>query len=68
MIAVTTTAKTKTNLQEIFFNDLFPFNFFCCSFNKSHFTRYHHTKAPDNLLNGSLAKLFMQPDRSDAGN
>jgi hypothetical protein len=66
MMAVTTTTKTKTSLQEIFFNDLFPFTLYCSSLNKSHLARYHHTKAPDNLLNGSLAKLFMQPGRPDA--
>jgi len=67
MIAVTTTAKTKTSLQEIFFNDLFPFILYYSSLNKTYFVRYHHTKAPDNFLNGGFAKLFMQPDRSDAG-
>jgi len=32
------------------------------------FGRYHHTKAPDNLLNGSSANLFMGENYSDARN
>ena len=67
MIAVTTTTKTKTSLQEIFFNDLFPFTRIYSLLDKRHFLGYPHTKAPDNLLNEPLAKLFMQANRSNAG-
>jgi hypothetical protein len=41
MIAVTTTAKTKTSFQEIFFNDLFPFTLFYCSLNKTQVERFN---------------------------
>jgi hypothetical protein len=68
MIAVMSTAKTNTSRQEIFFNDLFPFTLICRLLNKTHFARYHHTKAPDNLLKGSSAKLFMRENDSDARN
>jgi hypothetical protein len=52
MIAAITTAKTKTSFQEIFFNDLFPFK---VVFNPPEAdAHYHHTKAPENLLNDAL--------------
>lgn len=51
MIAAIRTAKTKTSFQEIFFNDLFPFKVMVKPASDRPVARYHHTKAPENLLN-----------------
>jgi len=40
-------------------NILKPLNLELIILDISHFARYHHTKAPDNFLNGGFAKLFM---------
>lgn len=50
MIAASKTAKTNTSFQEIFFNDLFPFKV-TVLIRRRRMARYHHTKAPENLLN-----------------
>jgi hypothetical protein len=55
MIAATTTAKTRTSFQEIFFNDLFPLIVIDLPAGGRRAGHCHHTKAPENLLKAALS-------------